>query len=110
METVMNAPLDPINPPANLMDLMLDEQWLKQAIAIEDELDYDVAAGLGHSSRLGEVLKSHLEVKADVLNRDKLVTFLQEELGERLSNEDLDVIISEFQTRIRERLQQRQSA
>lgn len=106
----MSTPLDPINPPANLMDLMRDEQWLRQAVEIENELECDVAAGLGHSPKLGEVLRNHLAPQADVLSHDKLVSFLQAELGEKLSGEDLEVIVSELQMRVRERLQRRQSA
>jgi hypothetical protein len=106
----MNTPLDPINSPANLMDLMQDDQWLRQAVEIEDELECDVAAGLGYSPELGEVLRNHLASQADVLNHDKLVSFLQMELGEKLSGEELEVIVSELQMRVRERLQRRQSA
>jgi hypothetical protein len=110
MEIAMNTPLDPVNPPANLMDLMQDDQWLQGAVEIEDELDCDVAAGLGNSSKLGEVLRSRLGIPANVLNHDKLVSFLQEELGESLPSDDLEVIASELQMRVRERLQRRQSA
>jgi hypothetical protein len=106
----MNTPLDPVNPPTNLMDLMLDDQWLQNAVEAEDELDCDIAAGIGHSPRLGEALRSHLESQSNLLNRDKLVTFLQEELGERLSGEDLEIIAAELQLRVQERLQQRRSA
>jgi hypothetical protein len=106
----MNTPLDPVNPPTNLMDLMLDDQWLQNAAEVEDELDCDIAAGIGRSPRLGEALRSHLESQSNLLNRDKLVTFLQEELGERLSGEDLEIIAAELQLRVQERLQQRRSA
>jgi hypothetical protein len=109
MEIMMNSPLDPVNPPPNLMDLMLDDAWLNHAIEGE-EADDDSAAGLGYSPQLGKMLRGYLASKSIALNQDRLVRFLQEELGEKLSNEDLEMIASELQLRVQERLQQRQSA
>ena len=65
-----------------------DQKWLAWAIQIEDEVGCDIEAGLD----LGQNLGKYLARTQGRINHAKLMSILQEELGNLLSQSELEFI------------------
>ncbi len=81
-----------------------NDEWLKWAIQKEDEAGCDVDAGLDLGQHLGE----YIAKSQGYINHEKLMSILREELGNLLTQEDLEMIVDDWQkdvhNRIREKL------
>ncbi len=80
-----------------------DEKWLEWAIQIEDEVGCDIEAGLD----LGQDLGEYIAKTQGRINHEKLMSILQEELGNLLSQEELETIANATQNCVRERLKEK---
>ncbi|MEH2156523.1 hypothetical protein [Nostoc sp.] len=79
----------------------VSRQWLQWANKIEDEVNCDVEAGLDLGKNLGDyLLKSQ-----NYIDRRKLICLLKEELGNLLSEEEIDIIANATQNCVRDRIQ-----
>jgi hypothetical protein len=70
-----------------------DEEWLREAARLEDEAGCDIQAGPDLGANLGIYLAS----AKSYINHEKLMSILQEELGDLLSPEDLETIANAAQ-------------
>ncbi|MDZ7962086.1 MAG: hypothetical protein RMY34_30160 [Aulosira sp. DedQUE10] len=79
----------------------VSKQWLEWASQVEDEVNCDVEAGLDLGKRLGDYLgKSQIYI-----DRNKLLCLLQEELGNFLSEGEIEIIANATQNCVRDRIQ-----
>lgn len=76
-----------------MTDIKFDEKWLREAVAIEDEADCDIHAGLELGQNLGEYVTN----AKSYINRQKLISVFKEGLDEILSPEDIEEIADELQ-------------
>lgn len=85
------------------MSSNFNNDWLKWAVEIEDEAGCDVQAGLNLGQHSGE----YLAKSQGYINNEKLMSILQEELGNFLSKEELEMMVDDWQkdahNRIREK-------
>jgi hypothetical protein len=81
------------------MTFKIDESRFLELAAIEAECDCDIIAGVDYGANIGRYIQTHLATPAEVLNREKLVSFLEEELGERLPSDDIENLASELELR-----------
>lgn len=79
------------------------EKWLDWAVEIEEKADCDIEAG----SDLGRYLGEYLAKSRNYINREKLMSFLQEELGNLLSQRELEEIANATQNYAREHIQEK---
>ncbi|MGF1539313.1 MAG: hypothetical protein ACFCU5_02505 [Pleurocapsa sp.] len=80
------------------MNTNFNDSWLEWAVQIEEEAGCDVQAGLP----LGKHFKEYIEYTQRYINHEKLMSVLQEELGEILSSEDIEQIAIDTQKRANE--------
>jgi hypothetical protein len=92
------------------MTFKIDEGRLLELAAIEAECNCDIIAGVDYGPNIGRYIQTRLATPAEGLNHEKLVSFLEEELGERLPSNDIENLASELELRVQERIAQRQSA
>lgn len=92
------------HPAANLMAQFWDDEWLDAAVRLEEESNCDISAGIDHGIHLGDYLNSRLQEQVAPLNRDRLLALLQTELGEQLSAEELEELVTEVQVQVQQRL------
>jgi len=85
------------------MSINFDENWLKWAVQIEDEANCDIQAGLD----LDQNLEEYIAKTQGHINHEKLMSVLQEELGNILSSEDLEMIADATQNCVRDRLKEK---
>lgn len=85
------------------MSIKFNEDWLKWAIQIEDEVGCDIDAGLDLGQHLGE----YIAKSQSYINHEKLMSILQEELGTLLSQEDLEMIADATQKCVHNRLKEK---
>ena len=94
----------------DLENFEFDEEWLREAARIEEGAGCDIQAGFDWGSGLGDYVVS----AKSFINQEKLMTVLQEGLGDILSQEDLEAIAGSFQNQARgrviEKFQSAQSA
>lgn len=92
------------------MTFKISQERLKELAKIEAEIGCDVEAGLNLGTHAGEYLAS---VK-NYVDRDSLLTVLNEGLSQLLSPEDIEAIANELQihteTLVTEKLQATKSA
>jgi phage terminase large subunit-like protein len=87
-------------------NMRFDESWMNWALQIEEDLDSDISAGLDIGEHLGEYLTELSESK-NCLSKEKLMAVLQEELGNVLSEDDLESIVSDTQSLVRKRIHEK---
>jgi hypothetical protein len=92
------------------MTFKIDEKRFWELVAIEEECNCDIIAGVDHGANIGKYIQTYLATPAAMVNREKLVSFLEEEIGDQLPIEDIENIASELELRVQERMVQRQSA
>lgn len=85
------------------MNINFDENLLRWAVQIEDEVNCDIQAGLD----LGQNLEKYIAKTQAHINQEKLMSVLQEELGNILSSEDLEIIADVTQNCVRDRLKEK---
>ncbi len=83
-----------------------DESWMNWALQIEEGSDSDISAGLDIGEHLGEYL-NELAESQNCLSKEKLMAILQEELGNVLSQDDLESIVSDTQSLVRKRIHEK---
>lgn len=79
------------------------KKWLNWAVEIEEEVDCDMEAGL----ELGRYLGEYLAKSQNYINREKLMSFLQEELGNILSRREIEEIANATQNYARAHVQEK---
>lgn len=79
------------------------KKWLDWAVNLEEEADCDLEAGLD----LGRYLGEYLTKSQNYINYEKLILFLQEELGSILSQEEIAEIANATQTSARDHVQEK---
>lgn len=77
-----------------------DEEWLRQAVRLEDEADCDIEAGFNW----GSDISNYIANRKSLINHNRLMSILQEELGNLLDQEDLEAIANSFQDQVRDRV------
>ncbi len=82
------------------MKLKFDEEWLKEAIQIEDAVSGDISAGLDLGSYAGD----HLARSQGIISRQKMTEILNEGLGNILGSEDIEDIIDAAQSCANEKI------
>jgi hypothetical protein len=92
------------------MTFKIDEARFWELVAIEEDCNCDIIAGVDHGANIGKYIQTYLAPPASTFNREKLVSFLEEEIGDQLPLEDIENIASELELRVQERMAQRQSA
>ncbi|WP_298913307.1 hypothetical protein [uncultured Nostoc sp.] len=85
------------------MQDLSSNSWLQWAVELEDEVDCDVAAGLD----LGQNLAKYLAKTQAHISYEKLIAILQEELGNILSQEEIEEIVQKTENDILDCLQQK---
>jgi hypothetical protein len=88
------------------MEFLLNDDWIRRAAASEAELECDISAGLDIGSHFTEYIALVQQGK-NCISYKKLMGVLQEELGNLLPNEDLEVIASAAQSCARIKLIER---
>jgi hypothetical protein len=88
------------------MSFKFDEEWLKNAVQIEDEADCDIQAGLD----FGQNSDTYISNAKDYINYEKLMLILQESLGTIFQDDELELLASDLQDRTRERVIQKLQA
>lgn len=79
--------------------MKFDEKWLREAVAMEDEADCDIHAGLELGQNLGEYVKN----AKSYIDRQKLISVLKEGFDEILSPADIEKIADELQKEAQEK-------
>jgi hypothetical protein len=87
------------------MNANFNESWLDWAVQIEEEASCDIQAGLP----LGKHFKEYIELTQRHINHEKLVSVLQEALGEILSSEDIEQIAIATQKRANDVIKEKKS-
>lgn len=82
-----------------MTDMKFDEKWLREAVAMEDEADCDIHAGLELGQNLGEYVKN----AKSYIDRQKLISVLKEGFDEILSPADIEKIADELQKEAQEK-------
>lgn len=82
-----------------MTDIKFDEKWLREAVAIEDEADCDIHAGLELGQNLGEYVTN----AKSYINRQKLISVLKDGFDEILSPTDIEQIADELQREAQEK-------
>jgi hypothetical protein len=85
------------------MSFKFDEEWLLNAVQIEDEADCDIQAGLD----FGQNSDSYISNAKGYINYEKLMIILQESLGTIFQVDELELLASDLQDRTRERVIQK---
>jgi hypothetical protein len=85
------------------MNPKFDDAWLSWAIGIEDEAGCDISAGLDWGQDLGEYLAN----AQGCINREKLISVLQEDVGALLSEKEIEDIVNVAQTHVRDRIKEK---
>lgn len=80
-----------------------NNSWLQWAVQLEDEANCDVDAGLD----LGQNLGVYLVKTQSHISHEKLMAILQEELGNILSQEEIEEIVEKTESNIFDYLQQK---
>jgi hypothetical protein len=88
------------------MNTNFNESWLEWAVQIEEETNCDLQAGLP----LGKHLQEYIEQTQIYINHDKLMSVLQEELGEILSPEDIEQIAIDTQKRVNKVIKEKEKS
>ena len=86
-----------------MTDIKFDEKWLREAVAIEDEAECDIHAGL----ELGQNLSGYVRNAKSFINRQKLISVLKEGLNEVLSPQDIEEMADELQKEVKEKARKR---
>ena len=76
------------------MKLNFDENWLEQAIQIEDSVNGEISAGLDLGQHTGE----YLAMRKSRISREKMAEILEEKLGNILECADYEDIIDATQS------------
>ena len=79
-----------------MTDIKFDENWLKEAVAMEDEAGCDIHAGLELGQHAGEYIRN----AKSYINRQKLISVLKEGLDEVLSPQDIEEMADELQKEV----------
>ena len=82
-----------------MTNIKFDEKWLREAVAIEDEADCDIHAGL----ELGQNLDEYVTNAKSYINRQKLISVLKDGFEEILSPTDIEEIADELQKEAQEK-------
>ena len=85
------------------MNFKFDEEWLKNAVQIEDEADCDIQAGLD----FGRNSDNNISKAKSYIDYEKLMIILKESLGTIFQNDELELLASDLQDRTRERVIQK---
>jgi hypothetical protein len=85
------------------MSFKFDEEWLKNAVQIEDEADCDIQAGLD----LGQNSDTYISNAKSYINYEKLMIILKESLGTIFQNDEIELLASDLQDRTREHVIQK---
>ena len=85
------------------MNFKFDEEWLKNAVQIEDEADCDIQAGLD----FGRNSDNYISKAKSYIDYEKLMIILKESLGTIFQNDELELLASDLQDRTRERVIQK---
>ena len=86
--------------PFNLMALTLEDEWLEETARLEAEAGCSASAGFDWGADGGAYLTSR---KASI-SPEKLMHFLKEELGQLLSQAELESIAADVQQSARRKL------
>ncbi len=78
------------------MQYLAGDSWLNWAVQLEDEVDCDVAAGLD----LGQKFSTYLAKTKTSFNRQKIIAIFHEELGNILSDEEIEKIMEDTEKNI----------
>ena len=82
-----------------MTDIKFDEKWLREAVAMEDEANCDIHAGLELGQNLGKYVKN----AKSYINRQKLISILEEKYEEILTSQDIEEIANELQKEAQEK-------
>lgn len=85
------------------MSSNFNDDWLKWAVEIEDEAGCDVQAGLN----LGQYSGEYLAKNQGYINNEKLMSVLQEKLGNILSQEELEEVVNAMQEDVHNRIREK---
>lgn len=87
-----------------------DEEWLREAARIEEEANCDISAGFDWGASLADYISS----SKSFIDREKLISVLQEGLGSLFDQEDIEAIANSVEIQVRgraiEKLQSARSA
>ena len=84
----------------NLMALTLDDEWLEETVRLEEEAGCSASAGFDWGASGGAYLAS---TQASI-SPEKLMRFLEDELGQQLSQAELESIAADVQRSVRQQL------
>jgi|GEM_PF-1661085 len=82
-----------------MTDIKFDEKWLREAVAIEDEANCDIHAGL----ELGQNLGKYVTNTKNSINRQKLLSVLEEGFDGILSLNEIEEMADELQKQAQEK-------
>jgi hypothetical protein len=92
------------------MTFKISQQRLLEMLAIEEECNCDISAGVDYGIHLGDYIASVVNVSPPLLNGEKLMSLLKEELGNRLTQMELEELAAAVQAGVRARVEGQQSA
>jgi hypothetical protein len=92
------------------MTFKIDQQQLLEMLAVEEECDCDISAGVDREGLLGDYIARVLNSTEPLLNAEKLMGLLQEDLGDRLTTTELAELAAALQAGVRARVEGQQSA
>jgi hypothetical protein len=85
------------------MSFKFNEEWLKNAVQIEDEVDCDIQAGLD----FGRNSDTYISTVNNYINHERLMIVLKKSLGTIFQNDELELLASELQCHTREQVIQK---
>jgi hypothetical protein len=92
------------------MTFKISQQRLLEMLAIEEECNCDISAGVDYGIHLGDYIASVVNDSPPLLNGEKLMGLLREDLGNRLTQSELEKLAAEVQADVRARVERQQSA
>jgi hypothetical protein len=92
------------------MTFKIDQQRLLEMLAVEEECGCDISAGVDQGIHLGDYIASVLNAPEPLLNAEKLMTLLQEDLGDRLTLVELAELAATLQAGVRARVEEGQQS
>jgi hypothetical protein len=92
------------------MTFKISQQRLLEMLAIEEECNCDISAGVDYGIHIGDYIASVVNLSPPLLNGEKLMGLLKEELGNRLTQTELEALAAEVQAEVRARVEGQQSA
>jgi len=86
-----------------IMNRKFDKTWLSWAIQIENEAGCDISAGLDLGQNLGEYIAN----AQGCINQENLRSVLQEDVGNLLSENEIEDIVNLVPERVRSRIKEK---